>query len=767
MFSISRTIILRFCLAVVFALCLLFAYAIPSFSQGVGARGQWTWMGGSGAGSHSGVYGTLGTPAAGNIPGSRSFAASWIDTDGNLWLFGGNGSDSQSNSGNLNDLWKYSISANQWTWVGGSNTVNQAGMYGTQGTPNAGNIPGARSGAAFWTDSSGNFWLFGGTGYDAAGNNVILNDLWKYDLSTNDWAWIGGNSTISCDVFRNCTSYGVYGTIGVPSATNNPGSRYGASFWSDSSGNLWLFAGKWFSGDLTGTTGFLDDMWEFSPSTNEWTWMGGDNTVSYYGCGGDGGSATFAVVNFPGCRYAATSWTDSSGNFWMFGGYSYDGPFTVYYNYLWQFKPSLNNWAQLDGVLKCTQGPSPDSPLVCDYTATYGTLGTLASANYPGSRTQATSWTDSSGNLWLFGGQGYVADGSIGNLNDLWEFNPAVNQWAWMGGGNSVGQPGVFGTMGIPAGGNIPASTSGGASGWTDQNGNFWLFGLDFWKYVPGITPAIEIKTSSSTLSASQDLTVSISVSGKAGTPTGSVTLTSGSYESPVTTLSSGNATVIVPAGTLPAGADTLVATYTPDAASSSIYISSGQSVPVTVAGFTVQAAGVMVTPGATAGNTSTITLTPAGGFSGSVTLTAVVTSSPPGAQDPPTLSFGSTNPVSISGTTAVMTTLTIQTTAATSSAMNSPKHRFGGLWTDGNATLACILLLAIPARRRRLQTSLGMLLFATALTCGIASCGGGSGSGGGSGNSNPGTTPGNYTVTVTATSGSTTSTGTLIVEVL
>ena len=45
----------------------------------VGGMMDWTWMGGSstvpntndGSGGQSGVYGTLGTPAAGNIPGSR------------------------------------------------------------------------------------------------------------------------------------------------------------------------------------------------------------------------------------------------------------------------------------------------------------------------------------------------------------------------------------------------------------------------------------------------------------------------------------------------------------------------------------------------------------------------------------------------------------------------------------------------------------------------------------------------------------------------
>jgi hypothetical protein len=37
----------------------------------------------------SGVYGTQGTAAASNVPGARYSASSWIDSSGNLWLFGG------------------------------------------------------------------------------------------------------------------------------------------------------------------------------------------------------------------------------------------------------------------------------------------------------------------------------------------------------------------------------------------------------------------------------------------------------------------------------------------------------------------------------------------------------------------------------------------------------------------------------------------------------------------------------------------------------
>ena len=112
-------------------------------------------------------------------------------------------------------------SANQWTWVGGSSTVNQSGVYGTLGTPAAGNIPGSREYAVSWTDSSGNRWLFGGYGCDTNGAHAYLNDVWVLNSSTNQWAWMGGSSTVNHS--------GVYGTLGAPAAGNVPGSRYDAT----------------------------------------------------------------------------------------------------------------------------------------------------------------------------------------------------------------------------------------------------------------------------------------------------------------------------------------------------------------------------------------------------------------------------------------------------------------------------------------------------------------------------------------------------------
>ena len=284
-------------------------------------------------------------------------------------------------------------------------------------------------------------------------------------------------------------------------------------------------------------------------------------------------------------------------------------------------------------------------------------------------------------------------------------------------------------------------------------------------------TPTVTVSPSPSNVTTAQSLTVTVTVGGTP-TPTGSVTLTSGTYISSATAPTGGVATINVPAGSLSTGNDTLTASYTPDSASSSTYNGATGTASVTVItavspSFTVSGTAVTVSaPGATTGNTSTITVTPTGGFTGSVALTAVIATSPSGAQYPPTLSFGATSPVSITGTNAGTATLTISTTAPTSAALVYPKRPGVPWYAAGGATLACLLLFGIPARRRSWRTMLGMLFLLVAFGGGVLACGGGGSGGGGGGSGNPGTTAGAYTVTVTGTSGSLTQTTTLTVTV-
>jgi hypothetical protein len=175
--------------------------------------------------------------------------------------------------------------------------------------------------------------------------------------------------------------------------------------------------------------------------------------------------------------------------------------------------------------------------------------------------------------------------------------------------------------------------------------------------------------------------------------------------------------------------------------------------------GFTLSSSGgITVSRGATSGNTTTITVTPNGGFTGSVTLSAVLTASPAGASNSPTFSFGSTSPVVISGSSAGTGTLTVSTTPATIGALNRPQMRGLPWYTAGGTALACLFLCGIPGRGRRMRGVFWAFLLLAFLACGVVSCGGNSAGG----NGNPGTTPGSYTVTVTGSSGASTQTTTV-----
>jgi hypothetical protein len=177
---------------------------------------------------------------------------------------------------------------------------------------------------------------------------------------------------------------------------------------------------------------------------------------------------------------------------------------------------------------------------------------------------------------------------------------------------------------------------------------------------------------------------------------------------------------------------------------------------------FSISGTAATIAVGATKGNTATVTVTPAGGFTGSVTLKAAISSSPTGAVDMPSLSFGSTSPVSITGANAATATLTITTTPATQSALRDPNWRGNGWLAAGSVSLALVVFFGIPMRKRRLRTMLGLLFLLTAVTNGVVACGGGGGGNQGS----PGTTPGSYTISITGVSGSLTETGTVALTV-
>jgi hypothetical protein len=265
-------------------------------------------------------------------------------------------------------------------------------------------------------------------------------------------------------------------------------------------------------------------------------------------------------------------------------------------------------------------------------------------------------------------------------------------------------------------------------------------------------TPTMSITPASPSITIAQSLTLTVTLSTSGSFPniTGTVKL-SGAYTAAPVALVNNSATFTIPAGSLAAGTDAVTISYTPDASSSAIFLGTANSINVTVTGpsFTVAGTAVSLKAGATTGNTSTITVTPTLGFTGNVTLTATI-AGPAGAQYPPTLSFGTTSPVSLTTASPATATLTITTTNVTSTSQVDPGRRGLPWYAAGGTTLACLLLFGIPARRRAI---FAMLLLLVALAGGVLACGGNSGTTTTSKTSSSVTTSGTYVITVTGTS--------------
>jgi hypothetical protein len=664
------------------------------------------------------------------------------------------------------------------------------------GVAAAGNIPGGRSGAVTWTDQSGNLWLLGGFGFDSKDTYGVLDDLWKFDPSTNEWAWMNGSETQTACQIPICSENPVSGPMGTPAPGNTPGSRNGAASWTDKSGNLWLFGGSAIGYDGEEIL-YYSDLWEYFPSSNEWAWIGGPsgcNRGSITICFNNGVYGTLgtpAPANIPGSRIHASSWTDNKGRFWLFGG---GGPLG-YFNDLWMYDPSTLEWTWMGGSDTFNQ------------QGVYGTLGQSASGNTPGARTSAYNWTDSSGNLWLFGGNTLGPETGPSyityDFNDLWELNPTTAEWAWMGGSNTTNAPGVYGTLGVSAAANIPSARSSGVS-WTGESNRFWLFGgdgpNDLWEF--GLSTSQWTWVGGSSMLPSSGFIPG--VYGTQGTPAaGNIPGSRGSAMS--WTGSNGNLWLfgggvingdlnnvylndlwefqpLTPSAATPtfsaaAGAYTSIQTvsisdttagasiyYTTDGTtptSSSILYSSAitvantetlQAIAVAVSynnsavasaayiinippDFSVAATPTALSVSAGSSGTATVSVTPQGGFASAVSFAC--SGLPSGAS----CSFLPAT-VTPSGTAASTTTLTV-TTAAASAAI--PRNSFPFLPGSALAVAFCCLGWK---KRRRLQSLLLLAVGGAGLSL-LGACGLSSASG------PPPIQPVTSTVTVTATSGS------------
>lgn len=357
---------------------------------------------------------TLDGPQA--YPGSRYGAASWLDSNTTVWIFGGKGYGikklTSAHIPVMDELWSFDIKKRHWNYHPFDNETgnkqkpppcfgcvscsykNKAVMVGLSSTfvfdmerkswtvlPNHTASPPPRSHAAHWCDTErGVLWLFGGET-----SNRKLDDFWKFSFKDLQWKEIKPKNNKSV----------------VPAKCSK------ASTWMHPSGLLYMFGGSCPGGPSS-------YFWSYSPGTLQWTKLSG--TTGSTKCAGKYGKMGIASIkNHPGCRVGASSWIDRDGNLWMFGGSGFDNFSTTVFattgllSDFWMYNASSHQWTWIGGLSRGEGVPF------------FGKKGKADPRNIPGPRDNAVSFSYDN-QLWLFGGGGHDVKQRDGILNDLWMY---------------------------------------------------------------------------------------------------------------------------------------------------------------------------------------------------------------------------------------------------------------------------------------------------------------------------------------------------------
>jgi len=265
-------------------------------------------------------------------------------------------------------------------WMGGSNEP-----CGEAHAPRcAGNYsgsapwPGARCCAHVWSDAHGTAYVFGGYGYDAAGNSGYLSDLWALDMKTARWRWVGGSTVAN-----------------QPNAPQWPGGRHYAAYAHDRhGGGFYLFSGQGVAGDA-----FLEDWWRLDLKTMSWALLGNVSAA--------------AIGSAPVPRKWASFWSGDDG-LYVLGGVVATTPAGGSLNDFWSFEYASHTWRRIYDRSNDTYG---------HYDA--------ARPQWPGARHNAFTTTAADGQLWMFGGGGCGVS-ACGVVSDVWRWNHSA--WHFVGG---------------------------------------------------------------------------------------------------------------------------------------------------------------------------------------------------------------------------------------------------------------------------------------------------------------------------------------------
>jgi len=421
---------------------IFFTFYLLSHFKGNAQGGVWTWMRGDTVIFNDialGNYGTMGVSSPTNDPPGRYHSHYWRDKQGDFWMFGGH----LVTIGYLNDLWKYTVATNEWTWIKGpSLNTNTAGIMGVQGIPSINNYPpSCNLSGNCWTDTNNNLWLYHSFG-----------DLWRYNIATNIWTWMKGSGT--------AMQAAVYGTMGVADIANTPGYHAeNKTAWTDANNNLWLY----HDGNI----------WKYNISTNEWTWMKGPGAganIANYGIMG-----VPSITNQPGFNNNWQYWQDQFGMFYLGFGMNSSA--------VWKYDMNTNMWTWISG--EAVVGSSTGAKYLSQCIA--------STDRHPGKRIESRGaqyfgYPYCSDFLWFSGGQAPTT-----KSNDLWLYKPSQNTWTWIAGDSVLGALGNYGVQGVPSTTNIMPCRTGHIM-WVDSLQQIYIFGglvkgasrgNDLWRFTP------------------------------------------------------------------------------------------------------------------------------------------------------------------------------------------------------------------------------------------------------------------------------------------
>ena len=262
----------------------------------------------------------------------------WYDGNDGIYIYGGYGLGFRTN------VWKYSISMNEWVWLTGSELTEDIEVAGVKGIPSPNNTPGIRA-------ENETCWTYENKLWFACGQNSTLasSSIWHFNISTLEWTWVHGPLIY--------TSVSVKGVQGVFDESNYPSSRFTWTKWSHEE-DAFLF-----SGDGT------NDLWHFNSDSLAWRFLGEGNGFPYWEDYCDynednkpsPSSEMQTAEVFDGCREVL----------WIFGG--------ALAHTIWAYDHSQETWVLAWGT--------PQVPM----DAVYGTKGVSSVDNIVGNRIGAST----------------------------------------------------------------------------------------------------------------------------------------------------------------------------------------------------------------------------------------------------------------------------------------------------------------------------------------------------------------------------------------